>query len=299
MIILHEGSADVRLSSLQSLENHLTLKSWLESWAMSIPPSAYHAIPTTTLFQLMHIVVALAKWAQSTNSPNATHGQPTSISSCHTIRRLYEFTEDAGLTGVQLLQQLSAAAKTLGETTGLLPASIPNDIINGQNINVIPSSPVPSHANAFLYPQQTPELAFAYSYHSPHHSPPQQQHSPQYFTPSITPVGTTPEMQALQIHQPSLGSSLVLPPASHTGNWVGPAHDWSAAPSCETVWSTAAEPTPTQKSFDGVDPQLWYGHPQALGGGMDDTQQAWQRQQGNAMEGDFANGGYGFNVLRR
>lgn len=268
---------------------------------MSIPPSTYHAIPTTTLFQLMHIVVALAKWA-----PNATHGQPTSISSCHTIRRLYEFTEISGLTGVQLLQQLSAAAKTLGETSGLLAAPI-----SGQNINVIPSSPVSSHANAFLYAQQPPDLAFAYSgsYSGSvtpdfsHHSPQQQQHSPQYFTPSITPVGTTPEMQALQIHQPSLGSSLVLPPASHTGNWVGPAHDWSAGPSCETVWSTAAaEPTPTQKSFDGVDPQLWYGgdgHPQALGGGMDGTQQAWQRQQENAMEGDFANAGYGFNVLRR
>lgn len=271
---------------------------------MSIPPSAYHAIPTTTLFQLMHIVVALAKW-----SPNAAHGQPTSISSCHTIRSLYEFTENGGLTGVQLLQQLSAAAKTLGETTGLLPASIPSDIISGQNINVIPSSP-PSHSKAFLYAQQTPDLAFAYSgsYSGSvtpdfsHHSPQQQQHSPQYFTPSITPVGTTPEMQALQIHQPSLGSSLVLPPASHTGSWVGPAHDWSAGPSCETVWSTvAAEPTPTQKSFDRADPQLWYGgdgHPQALGGGMDGTQQAWQRQQENAMEGDFSHGGYGFNVLR-
>jgi len=247
---------------------------------MCMPRSAHHAIPTTTLFQLMHIVVALAKLAQSINPPNVTHGQPASILTCHTIRRLYEFTEHAGLTSVQLVQQLSAAAKTLGETTGLLPAPIPTGILSGQNITVIPSSP-PSHGHAFLYPQQTPNLAFAHSANysgtvTPdfsHHSP---QHSPQYFTPSLTPVGTTPEMQALQIHQPSLGPSLALPPAS----WAGPAHDWTAASGCEPVWATASEVQPTQ---DGVDPQLWYGgggHSQdtsALGGGMDGTQRAWQR----------------------
>lgn len=269
---------------------------------MSIPASAHHAIATPTLFQLMHIVVALAKWSQTINPSNATHGQPpsTSIQTCHTIRRLYEFTEHAGLTGVQLVQHLAEAAKTLGETTGLLPAPI----LGTQNINLIPSSP-PSHKNAFLYPQQPADLAFTYSgsYSGTatpdfsNHSP---QHSPQYFTPSMTPVGTTPEMQALQIHQPSLGPSLVLPPASHTGNWAGQAHEWSAAPSCETVWSTDAEPTPTQKSFDGVDPQLWYGGDAvAMGGGVDGTQQAWQRQQGSAMDGDFSNRAYDFDVLRR
>jgi hypothetical protein len=266
---------------------------------MSIPASAHHAIPTTTLFQLMHIVVALAKWAQGIYAPNATHahGQSTSILTCRTIRRLYEFTEHAGLTGVQLVQQLSAAAKALAETTGPPPPPLSAEVIGGQTIHVIPSSP-PSHGHAFLYPQQTPDLAFAYSADysgtvTPdfsHHSP--QQHSPQSFTPSITPVGTTPEMQSLQIHQPSLGLSLVLPPAS----WAGPAHDWSAASSCEPVWATASEPQPTQ---DGVDPQLWYGGGHPHDSGMDGTQQAWQRLEGNAMDGDFPGGGYGFNVLRR
>ncbi|KAK1830637.1 hypothetical protein QBC39DRAFT_372681 [Podospora conica] len=311
LILLHEKSAEVRLSGLQSRSNQHVLKAWLESWIMTIPTSAYHTLPTTTLFQLMHTVVALAKWAQTITA----HGQPTSLLSCHTIRRLYEFTEHAALTGVPLIEQLTASGKTLGETTGLLAgAPVPTDMMGGgggQNINVIPSSPTGGgpHGNpaAFLYAQQDPDsLAFAFSAADysgtvtpdfSHHSP--QQHSPQYFTPSLTPVGTTPEMQALQLHPPPLGQSTNLPPA---GSWAGPSsHDWSGASSCESVWATASEAPVAQKGFDGVDPQMWYGHHQeGMGGGqMDGTQQAWQRQQGQVMDGDFQNGGYGFNVLRR